>query len=184
MKHISQLAKSELVEARFWDLIKLRLPWLVIGLFGSFIVCIIVSKFELSLRETVAIAFFIPIIANMSDGIGTQTETILIRALADLKFSLVKYVFREFFVGIVLGMATGIIAYFFGLALGGNSTIGFVVGLSLFLSLSTATVLACMTPIVLKLMGKDPAVGSGPFTTSLQDLVSLTIYLTVAALIL
>ncbi len=147
-------------------------------------VSIIVSKFETSLRETIAIAFFIPIIANMSDGIGTQTETIFIRALTDLKFSISKYLFRELFIGVTLGALMGLIAYPFAAYLGGSSTIGLVVGLSLFLSLSTATVLACITPIVLKKLGKDPAVGSGPFTTSLQDLVSLTIYLMVASLIL
>lgn len=178
------LMKAELVNARFLDLIKIRLPWLIIGLFGSFIVCIVVSKFEISLRETIAIAFFIPIIANMSDGIGTQTETIFIRALTDLKFNILNYILRELLVGMVLGLVLGVIASFFGYFLGGSIVIGLVVGLSLFLSLSTATVLACLTPILLKSFGKDPAVGSGPFTTSLQDLVSLTIYLVVASLIL
>lgn len=184
MRHISQLARSELVEARFWDLIKLRFPWLVIGLIGGLVASLIVSHFELSLRENIALAFFIPVIAYMSDAIGTQTETIFIRALTDLKFSVPKYILREFYVGATLGLITGVVAYIFAYIISWASAIALVVGVSLFLSMTTATVLACLTPIFLKGLGKDPAVAAGPFTTALQDVVSLTIYFVVASLIL
>jgi magnesium transporter len=184
MRHISQIAKTELVEARFWDLIKLRFPWLIIGLIGGLAASLIVSSFETSLRENIALAFFIPVIAYMSDAIGTQTETIFIRALTDLKFSISKYIFREFYVGATLGLILGILAYVFAYLISGSSSISLVVAISLFLSMTIATVLACITPIFLKGLGKDPAVSSGPFTTAMQDVVSLTIYFTVATIIL
>lgn len=182
--HHDSLMKAELVTARFWDLIKLRFPWLVIGLAGGFLASIIVSRFETSLRENIALAFFIPAIAYMSDAVGTQTETIFIRALTDLRFSIPKYVFREFwvgaFMGSIMGVLTGIFAYFLSLSV----RVSLVVGFSLFLAMTLATTLACITPLVLRYLKKDPAVGSGPFTTALQDVVSLTIYFLVATIVL
>jgi magnesium transporter len=184
MKHISQLQHSELVQIRFFELIKIRLPWILVGLGGALITSVIISRFELSLRENVALAFFIPIIAYVSDEIGTQTETILIRALANLKFDKPKYILREFKVGLLMGSVFGLMAGVFAYILSGSYAVSLVVAIALFISMSLATVLACMTPLVLKAMGKDPAVGSGPFTTALQDLVSLTIYFLVAFIIL
>lgn len=179
-----RLMRKELVTARLLDLMVIRLPWLIIGLVGGLIASIIVSHFELSLRENIAIAFFIPVIAYMSDAIGTQTETIFIRALTDLKFNIPKYVARELLVGALMGSILGFLAGIFAFFLGGSPEVALVVGLSLFLSMTIATVLACFTPIILKFLRKDPAVGSGPFTTALQDVVSLTIYFVVAALVL
>src|SRR3989344_3099122 len=180
----SHLMKIELVNARFFELIKLRLPWLVVGLMGGILASTIVSRFELSLRENIALAFFIPVIAYMSDSIGTQTETIFIRALTDLKFNIAKYVFRELWVGVSMGSVIGLFTGIFAFILSGSSPVAVVVGLSLFLAMTIAAVLACITPIVLKSLGKDPAVGSGPFTTALQDVVSITIYLLMAMVIL
>lgn len=184
ISHHDSLMKAELVTARFFDLIKIRLPWLVIGLVGGMITGIIVSRFELSIRENIALAFFIPIIAYMSDAVGTQTETILIRALTNLKFSIRKYVFREFWVGATMGIIMGILAGIFAYILSGSAAVGWVAGISLFLSMTVAAVLACFTPLILRSLEKDPAVGSGPFTTALQDVVSLTIYFIVASIIL
>ncbi len=182
--HHDSLMKAELVNARFWDLIKLRFPWLVIGLMGGLLASIIVSRFETSLRENIALAFFIPVIAYMSDAIGTQTETVFIRALTDLKFNIQKYIIREVFVGAVLGSIFGVLAGMAGFIISGSLHVGEVVGISLFLSMTVATGLACITPIVLKGLKQDPAVGSGPFTTALQDVVSLTIYFLIASIIL
>lgn len=178
------LLKKELVTARFFELIKLRLPWLMIGLLGALVASVIVSRFETSLRENIALTFFIPVIAYMSDSIGNQTETIFIRALTDLQFNIAKYVFREVWVGVSLGLVIGFLTGIFALILSGSSAVGVVVGLSLFLTMTAATVLACITPIILRSLGKDPAVGSGPFSTALQDVVSLTIYLVIAVVIL
>jgi magnesium transporter len=79
-----------------------------------------------------------------------------------------------------MGTLTGMFAWFTS----GVFIIGIVVGVSLFLAMTLATTLACLTPIILRGIGKDPAVGSGPFTTALQDVVSLTIYFLVASALL
>ena len=184
LTHHDSLMKAELVNARFWDLIKIRFPWLVIGLVGGLFASLVVSHFELTLRETVALAFFIPVIAYMSDAIGTQTETVFIRALSNLKFNIGKYIVREIIVGVTLGSTFGFLAGVFAYFLAGSVAVGVIVGLSLCLSMTIATGLACITPIILKSFRQDPAVGSGPFTTAIQDVVSLTIYFVVASIIL
>lgn len=184
LTHHDSLMKAELVNARFWDLIKIRFPWLVIGLIGGLFASFVVSHFEVTLRETVALAFFIPVIAYMSDAIGTQTETVFIRALSNLKFNIAKYIVREIIVGATLGSAFGLLAGIFAYFLASSSAVGIIVGFSLFLSMTIATGLACVTPIILRGFKQDPAVGSGPFTTAVQDVVSLTIYFIIATLIL
>lgn len=183
-KSHDSLMKAELVTARFTELIKVRFPWLVLGLGGAMLAGFIVSKFELTLQENIALAFFIPVVAYMSDAIGTQTETIFIRALTDLKFNITKYILREFLVGALLGSILGFFAGAFALFLSDSFLIAQVVAISLMLSMTTATVLACIVPIILKTFKEDPAVGSGPFTTAIQDAVSLIIYFSVAAVIL
>lgn len=182
--HHDSLMKAELVNARFWELVKIRFPWLVIGLVGGLTAAVIVSKFELSLRENIALAFFIPVIAYMSDAIGTQTETVFIRALTNLQFNIAKYIIREILLGAVLGGIFGFLSGIAAFIISGSILVGEVVGISLFLSMTMATGLACVTPIILRAFKQDPAVGSGPFTTALQDLVSLAIYFTVASIIL
>lgn len=182
--HHDSLMKAELVTARFWDLVITRFPWLLIGLFGGLLASVVVSRFETSLRENIALAFFIPVIAYMSDAVGTQTETIFIRALTNLRFSIPKYIFREFWVGAFMGSIMGLLTGIFAYILSASARVSLIVGFSLFLAMTLATTLACITPLVLRSLKKDPAVGSGPFTTALQDVVSLTIYFLVATVVL
>lgn len=174
----------ELVDARFHHLIFVRLPWLFVGLGVGLMASIVISGFESFLDRNVALAFFISMIAYMSDAIGTQSETIFIRSITVMNFNKMSYILREFLVGIVLGGIMGICAGLAAFFISHSIDISFAVGISLLLSMSVSTVLACVTPLALKAMGRDPAIGSGPFTTALQDLISITIYFAVALLIL
>ncbi|KKR80322.1 MAG: Magnesium transporter [Candidatus Daviesbacteria bacterium GW2011_GWA1_41_61] len=175
---------ANLMNLGIWNLVKVRIPWLVVGLAIGLTASFVISLFEVSLRENIALVFFIPIIGYISDAVGTQTETIFIRSLTLLRFKILNYLFRELFVGGVIGSIIGLLSAVFAYLLSQSSSVALVVGLSLFLSISFATTLACVIPTVLNRLGKDPAVGSGPFTTAIQYLVSLTIYFTVATIIL
>lgn len=168
----------------FIEIIKARLPWLLVGLGVGLAASFVVSRFEDTLQKYTALAFFISMVAYMSDAIGTQSETIFIRSQALLKFNVFTYVIREFFIGATIGAILGVLSGVCAALISGDMEIGLILGSSLFLSMSFATVLACLTPIVLKWLGKDPAVGSGPFTTAIQDMVSLLIYFSVAMVIL
>jgi magnesium transporter len=170
----------DFVNSNFFEILKARLPWLMVGLFIGLGASFVVSQFEETLQKYTALAFFISMVAYMSDSIGTQSETIFIRSQTILKFSFLTYVLREWVVGLLIGGILGIVAGIFAYFLFGSYQIGIILAVSLFFSMSFATVLACITPIVLKWLGKDPAVGSGPFTTAIQDVVSLLIYFSVA----
>ena len=174
----------EIVGQRILGLVGLRLPWLLVGLAGGVIATSVVSFFEFSLKKEIALAFFIPVIAYMGDAIGTQTETIFIRSLSLVRLNLAKYVLKEFFTGLIIGFVCGVLAFFFTLFWLSSIKIAMIVGLSLLVSMAVASVLAIIIPLFLYKLGKDPAIGSGPFTTALQDIVSLLIYFSIALIIL
>jgi len=174
----------EIVGQRIIGLVGLRLPWLLVGLAGGVIATSVVSFFEFSLKKEIALAFFIPVVAYMGDAIGTQTETIFIRSLSLVRLNLAKYVLKEFFTGLIIGFVCGVLAFFFTLFWLSSIKIAMIVGLSLLVSMAVASVLAIIIPLFLYKLGKDPAIGSGPFTTALQDIVSLLIYFSIALIIL
>jgi len=174
----------DFLHLNLFEIIKARLPWLIVGLGVGIGASVVVSRFEDTLHKYTALAFFISMMAYMSDAIGTQSETIFIRSQALLKFNVYTYVIREFVIGSVIGAILGVLSGIAAFIISGKMEIGIILGVSLFLSMSFATVLACLTPIVLKGLGKDPAVGSGPFTTAIQDMVSLLIYFSVAMIVL
>lgn len=174
----------DLMSANFFDLVKSRLPWLVVGLVIGLLASVVVSFFEGEVSENISLVFFMPIVAFMSGAIGTQTETVFIRSLTFLKFNVFRYIVKELILGMVIGGVIGMITGIFGYMLSGSFSIGAVIAVSLFASMSVATILGVLVPLLLKFFGKDPAVGSGPFITSLQDLISLTIYFSIAYLLL
>lgn len=174
----------DLVNVGMWEVLKARLPWLVVGLLIGTTASFVVSRFEHVLNQNTSLAFFITMVTYLSDSVGTQSETIFIRSQALEKFNVFKYIMREFLIGGVIGALLGAIASIFAVLISGSIEIGIILGLSLFLSMGFSTVLACITPTILKALGKDPAVGSGPFTTAIQDTVSVVIYFSIAMTIL
>lgn len=174
----------DFVKSNVWDILKARLPWLLVGLFIGLAASFAVSQFEEILAQNTALAFFISMVAYMSDSVGTQSETIFIRSQAILKFNVFKYVLREFVIGVTIGVILGSVAGVFAGLISGDIQIGIILGVSLLFSMSIAAVLACITPIVLKSLKIDPAVGSGPFTTAIQDMISLLVYFSVAMTVL
>ena len=159
--------------------LKHRLPWLIIGLAGAMASAVLVGAFEKQLDELVLLAFFIPAIVYMAAAVGTQTQTLLIRVLStDVD---VHKVFRqELLTGIFLGAAIALVFYPFALIGWGDAEVALGVALALFVSSSTATVVAMALPLGLRKLGLDPAFGSGPLATVIQDLLSIAIYFAIA----
>ena len=175
---------SDLITARLRQVVLLRLPWLLVGLVVGVAGSFIISGFEKFLNENVSLAFFISMIAYMSDAIGTQSETLFIRAITVSKFNISRYLLRELAVGIIIGAIVGVVAAGAAFIISQSLQISLAVGVSLLLSMSIATFLACIVPLGLKALGRDPAIGSGPFATALQDLLSISIYFVIALVIL
>lgn len=180
--HGSSIVK--LMSERVGLLVKVRAPWLFVGLLAGLGLGLISSWFEEALQKSIALAYFIPVVAYIADSVGTQAEAIVVRALATVKINPVKYMLKELFVGAVLGAILGALGTMGALAISQEVKVAIVVGLALFFASTIAAVMAVAIPMIFKKLGKDPALGSGPLATALQDLVSVVIYFVLAVLIL
>lgn len=168
----------------------LRLPWLAITCLGGVGVSLIVTRFEATLGQILALASFSPMIAGMGGNVGSQTATIVVRGLAtgeigdDDQAATVR---RELAVGLMLGLfygaAVGTLAGFlFHVRHGWR--FGAVVGLSMTLSIFVSSGLAAITPLVLRRFKIDPATAAGPMTSTTTDLLSNAFYFTLATWLL
>lgn len=162
-----------------------RLPWLILLLFIGLISGSIIAKFEATLEQVVALAFFMPMIAGMTGNTGTQSLAVVVRGLVseELNFKKsVQLVYRELLVGITIGITCAIliagIAYFWQ----GSWVLGLVVGSSLLATLIIGTIAGTIIPLILYKFKVDPAVASGPLITTINDILSLLIYFGIATM--
>jgi magnesium transporter len=172
-------ASQESVGRRLWH----RLPWLAVGLIGAMLSALLLSGIEHEISANVAVAYFIPAIVYLADAVGTQTETLAIRGLS-VGVGIGRVARREATTGFLVGLV---------LAAAMLPTISWLwhdVGLAAAVSLSVlaastlATIVAMALPYLLHRFGYDPAFGSGPLATVVQDLLSILIYLGAVRLIL
>ncbi len=174
-----RMASEEGIRARLWH----RLPWLALGLLGAMASAAIVGRFESSLEEQVVLAFFLPAIVYMADAVGTQTETVAVRGLS-VGVSIRNVVGKESATGMLIGGLIAAAFLAFAVVVWGDVEVAAVVAISLWASCSVASVVALVLPWVLSRLGRDPAFGSGPLATVVQDLLSIVIYLSLAVVIL
>jgi magnesium transporter len=172
-------ASVEAVPQRLWH----RLPWLAIGLMGAMLSAAIVGSFEEELQAEVLLAFLVPAVVYMADAVGTQTETVIIRGMS-LGVPIRRVAARELLTGLIIGCLIAGSFFLFALAVWQNADIAVIVSLSLLVSTSLATAVAMVLPYVLARLGRDPAFGSGPLATVIQDLLSIAAYFTIAVAIL
>jgi magnesium transporter len=171
-------AAEERVTRRLWH----RLPWLLIGLLGAMASAVIVGAFEHQLEQKVLVAFFVPAVVYMADAVGTQTEAVVIRGLS-VGVKLRPILGRELLTGLMIGLAIGVAFFCFALLAWDDARVAVAVALALVASCSIATILAMALPWTFQRFGSDPAFGSGPLATVVQDLVSIAVYLGIATLI-
>lgn len=177
--------EEDVVTDRIDHLIEHRIPWLSLGLLGGILATIIVSRYEAILSADVRLAFFIPIIVYLSDAIGTQTETIYVRELSERnKINFLKYISKECFIGLNLGVISGVILGIFANYWLDSYLIGMTIGLTMIINLTLAPILAVIIPNMLYRRHSDPALGSGPVATIIQDLISLLVYFIIASIII
>jgi magnesium transporter len=164
-----------------------RLPWLFTNLIGSLVSGAILWYYRFAIQEVVAVVSFIPVIAAMGGNVGLQSSTLIIRGLATggIELADVRTVFfRETRVGLLLGLACGLILTLVGWLWHGHAFLGMVVGVSMIISFLVSTSMATIMPVMLKRMGVDPAVAAGPFVTTANDITGIGIYLTLTSLLL
>ena len=161
-----------------------RLPWLILGAGGSMVATIFMSKFETILESHIALAFFIPGIVYLADAIGTQTETIAVRGISLSNISLRKVLLAELTTGLVIGLILGIIFFPFVWLVYDDVFLAATVSSSILFAGGIASTIGLFFPWILHFMKVDPAYGSGPIDTIIQDILSIIIYLTIAQLII
>jgi len=151
---------------------------------GGVLAAQIIGFFENILESQILLALFIPVIVYMSDAVATQTETLIIRGIAiDPELNLKKYFLREIKIGSLLALILGGILAIISFAWWQDSSLAIILGLSLFLGISLSVIVAMSIPLILQKFKKDPAFGSGPFSTIITDILSIIIYFLIANLL-
>ena len=180
MLYKSEESRSfRLVSGSWWQVWKVRLPFLVITLIGGLLAGAVIDAFEETLEAVVALAIFIPVIMDMGGNVGTQSSTIFTRAFVLGQINMKRFMhhfFREVGIGASMGVVLGIAAMIVATAWQGIPELGYTVGLSLFFTITLATALGFLTPYVLIRMGLDQAAGSDPIITTIKDISGLAIY--------
>jgi magnesium transporter len=184
--HKSFLKYKNALEVPFFESVKQRLPWLLIGLFGIILAAGFISAFEELLGEHLIIASFIPAIVYMSGAIGSQHQTLLIRdiTLMGKNMNLSKYFLKVISLGLALGIIIGLII-FSAISLFWNEPfLGIIIGFSIMITLIVSSISSFIITCSINRLKSDPATGSGPFATIISDVSSIMIYFWIVSLFL
>ncbi|MEQ6119703.1 magnesium transporter [Reichenbachiella sp. MALMAid0571] len=166
-----------------WMLSKARLPWLVIGLVGGLLGAWFISNFETDISVIPIMAFFIPLITATGGNVGIQSSSIVVQSLANpnaFEDTMVQKMIKVFFVAIVNGIILALIVFGIVIFVTSDQTIAGIVSIALFSVVLLASFMGTITPLVLDKFGVNPALASGPFITTANDLLGLGVYFTVA----
>ncbi|WP_172331708.1 magnesium transporter [Mangrovicoccus sp. HB161399] len=169
------------------DTVKSRLPWLLVNLVTAIVASMVISLFEASLAQLVALAVLMPIIASMGGNAGTQSLTVAVRALAtkDLtRSNLMRVIRREGAVGLVHGLVFAVVMSGIELLWFGNAALAGVIAMAMVINLFVAGLSGILVPVALDRLKLDPALASGTFVTTVTDVVGFFAFLGLATLVL
>jgi magnesium transporter len=178
---------SERIESNssIWRISRARLPWLLIGMVGGIFSAQVISQFESGISLVPSLAFFIPLITATGGNVGVQSSALVVQSLAkgnDHFGSIMQKLLKEGLVGLLNGILLSLLIY--GIAfIFASSTLGFVVSISLLVVVIFAAIIGTLIPLLLHKNNIDPALATGPFITTLNDVLGLFIYFTVGMLL-
>ncbi|WP_089741388.1 magnesium transporter [Gracilibacillus ureilyticus] len=158
---------------------KKRLPWLIALLFLGMFTASIISRFETALDQVALLAAFIPVIAGMAGNTGTQALAVAVRSIStgDMdKIGKASVIWQEAKTGVITGTTCGVLITIIVAFWYGEIYLGILVGISIMATLIVATIAGAFVPLVMHRFNIDPAVASGPFITTLNDIISMLIY--------
>jgi magnesium transporter len=180
---LAGIADLDTVDRNPFSAAKKRLPWLIILLFLGMFTASLIGRFEETLNKVAILAVFIPLIAGMAGNTGTQALAVAVRGIAtgDLdKESKWNIILREAGTGLITGSICGILITFVVYFWQGDLFLGALVGISIFITLIIATLAGSLVPLLMHRLKIDPAVASGPFITTINDIISILIYFGIA----
>ena len=153
-----------------------RLPWLVFGLFASSVITFVMMGFEHTLSANVAVAFFVPALVYIAGAIGTQAVSVSVRGLSTHSVAIGRLLRDELIIGVAVGATLGTLSFIAVFVVFGDGALSLAVGLAVLGGGAVAAVVGFGLPWVFQRLGSDPALGSGPICTIIQDVASLFIY--------
>jgi len=172
---------------KIWKISRLRLPWLITNLFGGLLTGYLLWIFKVALHDAIVLVTFVPVITGMGGNVGIQSSSITVRGLAtgdvDLQ-RLGRTIFKEVRVGLLMALACGFTLGAVAELWHHNPALGFAVGSAMAAAIVVASLMGTLVPIVFKRLGVDPAVASGPFVTTANDITGILIYLSISTLFL
>jgi magnesium transporter len=180
----SEVEGMELTEAPVSKVVRLRLPWLLISMVGGIISGSVIGVYRNTLEAIVMLAVFIPVIMGMGGNVGTQSSTIFVRGLATGEIDRSEvwpYFFREIRIGLAMGIICGTLISITAYIWQGNPYLGLVVGISMLITITVATLIGTLVPLLLNKINIDPAITAGPFVTTIKDFTGLIIYFIIAS---
>ncbi|WP_010180044.1 magnesium transporter [Aquimarina agarilytica] len=169
-----------------FDLTKARLPWLVLGLFGGLGSVYIMKGFENALENFPILFFFTPLIAAMAGNVGVQSSAIIVQGLANdnVKGSLWDRLIKEVSLSLINGIALGLLVILFGFIVGQESLVSFTIAISMLSVIIIASLIGTFVPIILDKKGIDPAIATGPFITTSNDIFGIFLFFYISKVIL
>lgn len=165
----------------------LRLPWVLITLVMEFGAGVVIHYFDQTLSRVILLASFMPIISAISGNTGLQSAAIVVRAMATGHISLDRWwqpLVRQLQTTLIIGAACGIVIGVIGALWQGKWEFGAVVGVSMLLAVNISGFIGTVSPMLSKKFGFDPAITAGPFETAFQDVVGITIFLSLSTVLL
>ncbi|MHA7102118.1 magnesium transporter [Roseivirga pacifica] len=172
-----------------WAISKARLPWLIIGMVGSTLGALTMGAFEQELDKYVTLVFFIPMLMATGGNVGIQSSTLIIQSLANrsnFEESLTKRLIKMLFTAVLTGLVLAVIAFIIVVVWKGADQMqfGFVVGTAIIGVTLLASIMGTITPLILDKLDVNPAIASGPFITTTNDILGIVVYLAIANLLL
>lgn len=159
-----------------------RLPWLVLGLLGGLLASQIIGAFETTLAKNILLASFIPLVVYISDAVGTQMESFVIRDIAIHKgIHFFKYFVKQFVIVTIMAVILAVGLYTMTYFMHGDSNLSLAITLSMFFAIESSIFTGIVLPIFFRKLALDPANASGPIATIVQDILSVSIYFFVAS---
>tara|TARA_R110000787_G_scaffold281906_1_gene393480 strand:+ start:10216 stop:11565 length:1350 start_codon:yes stop_codon:yes gene_type:complete len=168
------------------ELTKARLPWLILGLFGGLGSVYILQGFEEALSYYPILFFFTPLIAAMAGNVGVQSSAIIVQGLANdvVKGSLFHRLLKEVGLALINGTILGLLVILFGVIVGQEFIVSITIAISLLIVIIMAALIGTFVPIILDRKGIDPAIATGPFITTSNDIFGIFLFFYIAKLIL
>ena len=171
-----------------FELTKARLPWLILGLFGGLGSVFILESFEsiMATKELRALFFYTPLIAAMAGNVGVQSSAIVVQGLANdvIKGSLISRLLKEIGLTLINGLILSLILVVFGLIIKQPFDMSIAISSSMILVIIVAALIGTSVPIILNKFGIDPAIATGPFITTGNDVIGILLFFYVAKIIL